>query len=61
MKTIAAICAFCLFAILGAITVSCKDARDQYYAALNNCTAKNGTWVPSRDSTANSGMCIYPH
>ncbi len=61
MKFITAVCAACLFGVIGATMYSCQNARDQYYVAMNKCTDKNGTWVPKNDGSTYTGMCIYPH
>lgn len=56
---IAIICAtIAVLGLIGASLYGCQQSRDTYYAAVNNCIARGGTWVPTGQSTDNQGACI---
>lgn len=64
MKTITTVIVIGLLGVLAAVLYSCKDARDQYYSAMNRCTDARGTWVTANNTGGENtyaGMCIYPH
>ena len=45
--------------LVGGVFYGCQQSSTRYYDAMNKCTERGGTWVPSNNSTYN-GLCLYP-
>lgn len=60
MQWYAALVTALLLSLMGVSMHSCSEARAAYYAAMNQCISKGGSWVPGTGENYNAS-CINPN